>query len=239
MELHNLTKAHKHAALLQAFNIHGVKIIMASRTGTNGADTFYMSTLGAPVYPETSHSYNALGGDDTVYGSAYVDFIQGGSGNDILYGNGDDDTLVGQAGNDELYGGDGDDFLHGGSTDTGQDLLNGGSGNDRMYGGPGDDLYVHTLNSGVDTINDGASETLDNGYGGGEDIIYMTGVNLADIRLFQDGDDLWITSAADVSDGFFDDGVVVEDFYLAETNTFVEWIYTADQQWYDMWNLIV
>ena len=35
---------------------------------------------------ETAHSYDALGGDDIVYGSSYVDFIHGGAGNDQLFG---------------------------------------------------------------------------------------------------------------------------------------------------------
>lgn len=43
---------------------------------------------------ETAHSYDALGGDDIVYGSSYVDFIHGGAGNDQLFGYGGDDAVV-------------------------------------------------------------------------------------------------------------------------------------------------
>lgn len=209
---------------------------MASNSGTNSADTEYMSSWGAPVYPATSHSYNALGGNDTVHGSSYYDIIQGGTGDDTLYGNGGDDALIGQAGNDNLYGGDGVDFLHGGSGDTGSDLLNGGAGNDNMSGGPGDDLYVHTLNSGVDTINDGLSEATVPGYGGGDDIIQFTGITLAQLAAYQPAgtDDLWLSSFNDFSDGFMDDGVIIEDFYLADSNTFIEWAYTSDNQWVDL-----
>jgi Ca2+-binding RTX toxin-like protein len=213
---------------------------MASATGTNGNDIFYMSTLGAPKYPEDAHGYTALGGNDTVYGSSYVDFIQGGTGNDVLYGYGGNDALVGQQGNDELYGGNGDDFLHGGSEDAGQDLLEGGAGNDRMYGGKGDDLYVHLLNGGVDTINDGASEALVPGYGGGIDIIQFSSISLAQLAVYrpEGSNDLWISSVADFSDGTLDDGVIVEDFYSADANTFIEWIYTSDNQWVDLTQLL-
>lgn len=213
---------------------------MASGTGTNAADTFYMSTFGAPVYPADAHGYNALGGDDTVYGSSYVDIIQGGSGNDILYGYAGNDSLIGQTGNDSLYGGDGNDFIHGGSTDAGADLLNGGAGNDRMYGGLGDDLYVHTLNSGVDTINDGASEALNPGFGGGEDILQLSGITLAQLSAYRPAgsNDLWLGSTADFSDGVMDDGVIIQDFYAGDANTFIEWVYTADNQWVDLIQLI-
>lgn len=213
---------------------------MASATGTNGDDTFYMSSFGAPVYPADSHGYNALGGNDTVYGSAYVDIIQGGTGNDTLLGYGGNDALVGQAGNDKLYGGDGDDFLHGGSADTGQDLLEGGAGNDRMYGGKGDDLYVHLLNGGVDTINDGASESLVAGYGGGVDVIQLPSISLAQLAVYRPAgsNDLWISSFADFADGTLNDGVIVQDFYSADANTFIEWVYTSDNQWVDLTQLL-
>lgn len=204
---------------------------MASQNGTEGVDEFFMSIFGAPVYPETGHSYNALGGNDIVHGSAYDDLIQGGYGNDLLLGNDGDDALVGQQGNDEMYGGNGDDFLHGGSSDTGHDVLNGGAGQDRLYGGPGNDDYVHELNSGVDIINDGASETLAAGYGGGNDTIWLTGVSLEQLTWYQPpgSNDLWLSSWDDFADGTLDDGVVVENFYTVEANTYIETVVTSDQ----------
>ena len=51
---------------------------MTAKEGTNGNDVFYMNTL-IMAPNETAHSYVALGGDDTVYGSSYMDFIQGGA----------------------------------------------------------------------------------------------------------------------------------------------------------------
>lgn len=213
---------------------------MASGVGTNGNDIFYMSTFGAPVSPATSHGYNALGGNDIVYGSAWYDIIEGGSGDDTLYGYGGDDALIGQNGNDTLYGGAGDDFLHGGSGDAGADVLDGGAGFDRLHGGFGDDLYIHSANSGVDTINDGLSEATVPGYGGGEDIIQFSAITLDQLSVYRpaDSNDLWLGSAADFADGIMDDGVIIEDFYLADPNSFIEWAYTADNYWVDLSQLL-
>lgn len=213
---------------------------MAAATGTNNADVFYMSTFGAPTAPATAHGYNALGGNDTVYGSAYVDIIEGGSGSDLLYGYGGDDALIGQTGNDTMYGGDGDDFIHGGSSDAGLDVLVGGNGFDRMSGGLGDDLYVHLANSGTDSIDDGSSEATVPGYGGGDDVIQFTGVTLAQLSAYRppDSNDLWLSSNTDFADGSMDDGVIIKDFYAGDVNTFVEWAYTSDNQWVDLFQLI-
>ncbi|MDY0960908.1 MULTISPECIES: calcium-binding protein [Massilia] len=214
---------------------------MTSATGTNGVDIFDMSIFGAPNFPfETGHGYNALGGNDTVYGSSWNDIIQGGSGNDVLYGNAGNDIVLGQEGNDTLSGGAGDDVLTGGSSDAGADVLDGGAGNDRLFGGPGDDLYIHTANSGVDTINDGTSEGGAPGYGGGEDILQFTAITLDQLAAYRpaDSNDLWLGSFDDFADGVMDDGVIIEDFYLADANTFIELVYTADGYWVDLAQLL-
>jgi Ca2+-binding RTX toxin-like protein len=201
---------------------------MTAKSGTNNNDYENMGNWGAPVYPANSHSYMALGGNDTVQGSAYTDYIDGGAGADILYGNGGNDALLGQTGNDKLYGGAGNDLLVGGSDDAGADWLYGGAGDDRLFGGPGDDTYVHYLNDGVDTINDGKTAAAAPGYGGGTDKLVMANVNWADIWFGQSGNDLYVSSYADVADGIMNDGVIIEDFFLVESNTFIELLTTAD-----------
>lgn len=208
---------------------------MAVLNGTNNSETLNISSWGAPVAPETAHGVNALGGNDTVYGSAYFDFLDGGSGNDTLYGNNGDDALLGQTGSDSLYGGNGDDAMWGGSGDTGADILDGGAGNDRMYGGKGNDTYIHTLNSGVDTINDGASETLASGYGGGTDTIHFPSVSPSQLVAYRNVNELWLTTVADAADGFLDDGVIIQDFYLHESNTSIEYVKLSDGLSYDLW----
>lgn len=205
--------------------------------GTDNSETIDMRGWSAPVYPETAHGANAKGGNDTVYGSAYKDIIQGGYGNDTLWGYDGNDTLVGQQGNDTLNGGNGNDWLWGGSADAGQDTLNGGAGNDYLYGGPGNDVYIHNSNSGVDFINDGLSEGGHTGYGGGTDTLWFTGVSTSQLAAYRPADsfDVWISSMADFSDGQLDDGVVIQDFFLHESNTFIEYISTSDGGPFDLW----
>lgn len=67
-------------------------------------------------------NFNALGGDDTIYGGA---------------------------GNDTIYGDIGDDFLSG---DKGDDTLIGGKGSDTLQGGMGNDTYVFGRGFGNDVI---------------------------------------------------------------------------------------
>jgi hypothetical protein len=66
------------------------------------------------------------------------------------------------------------------------------------------------------------------GYGGGTDKLVMANVNKADIYLVQSGNNLWVTSTADAADGVMNDGVIIEDFFLVESNIFIELLTTAD-----------
>ncbi|MGO4705270.1 M10 family metallopeptidase [Microvirga sp. 2MCAF38] len=84
---------------------------------------------------------NLIGGagNDTVYGSADANELNGQDGNDILAGADGNDTLWGGNGNDWLEGGNGNDLIAGGS---GDDRLVGGSGNDVLHGEAGRDTFV-------------------------------------------------------------------------------------------------
>ena len=64
-----------------------------------------------------------------VYGSAYADLIEGGTGDDSLYGYDGNDTLIGGSGNDGLLGGNGDDLLYSGA---GDDYFEGGANTDTV-----------------------------------------------------------------------------------------------------------
>lgn len=208
--------------------------------GTNNSEVIDIRLWAAPVSPETAHGVEGLGGNDTIYGSSYNDTLQGGTGHDTLWGNAGNDALLGQAGDDKLYGGDGNDALWGGGEDAGQDTLNGGAGNDRMYGGGGDDLYIHNSNNGVDIINDGMSAAMVPGYGGGTDTIQFTGITLAQLAAYrpEGSNDLWLSSFADFADGTLDDGVIVEDFYSADANTYIEFVVTSDNYQVDLFQLL-
>jgi Ca2+-binding RTX toxin-like protein len=89
-----------------------------------------------------------LTANQTLWGSARADRLEGGTGGDAMDGG---------RGNDWLTGGDGADDLTGG---TGSDVLVGGAGSDTLRGGDrngasaaGDvDTYVFNLGDGFDTI---------------------------------------------------------------------------------------
>ena len=67
--------------------------------------------------------------NDTFYGAAGDQSVNGWLGADLIYGDAGDDTLVGSAGNDTLYGGDGADRF----------AFAASSGTDSVYGGDGAD----------------------------------------------------------------------------------------------------
>jgi Ca2+-binding RTX toxin-like protein len=156
--------------------------------------------------------FNALGGDDCIWGDGGKDiasggdgndFIDGGTdkdliygdaGNDLLRGGDDDDRIYGGTGNDDMYGGDGDDLIYGKAGDedingqNGDDQLFGGEGADRIKGQDGDDkLYG---GAGVDTLTGGM----------GDDLFYfdqqLTDAGIDSILDFAPGSDQLVLSAA-------------------------------------------
>ncbi len=167
---------------------------MAFRIGTSGNDHMNFFDFGEAL------SIHALGGDDTVYGTAFDDSIFGGSGNDDLWGGngadsiwGDygDDRLIGANGDDRLFGGAGNDRLYGQSGadrlegNAGNDYLEGGDGDDVLAGGNGDDVLYGDIASkpyfyGNDTLDGGAgNDTIRAGWGDdtliggdGDDVLY-------------------------------------------------------------------
>lgn len=134
-------------------------VIVATQTGTSGADTINTPSkgdatvlAGAGDDKVTSHDGNdklyGQDGNDTIYGYYANDTLSGGNGADKLYGGAGDDILYGDAGNDLLYG------------EGGNDILNGGAGQDKLYGGAGKDIFVlsdialHDVLEDFDPLND-------------------------------------------------------------------------------------
>ena len=154
---------------------------MPTRTYDNNANTVNLANEPYPQpadWPESQAwwSVYTLGGNDTVLGSAYNDWIEGGDGND---------TLRGYAGNDYLSGGNGTDYLYGG---VGNDSANGGAGNDFIYGAKGNDWLVG--GSGNDYIEGGAGDDT------------LVGEDGADTLFGQAGNDVIFADAgADILDG--------------------------------------
>ncbi len=156
----------------------------------------------------------ALGGDDTISGSAFADELFGGSGDDEIVTNGGADTVFGGTGNDTIsfgaddgdvliFAGDGDDriFTFGDSGqafgEAGNDFFKGNDGqsegisNDFFNGGSGNDTLIGAAGDdtliggeGDDRIVDGVV-TDDYDFGTGDDL--MTGGAGADVFEFRGG----------------------------------------------------
>jgi Ca2+-binding RTX toxin-like protein len=115
----------------------------------------------------------ALGGNDTVIGSADSELILGNQGQDIIRGGEGNDTLYGGKDSDQLFGDTGDDFLSG---DRGIDTLTGGQGRDR---------FALSTGGGSDIITD-----FDNA----NDFIQVpAGVSISDILIQAAGANTLIT----------------------------------------------
>lgn len=128
-----------------------------------------------------------LGGNDTIYGQAYSDYLEGGTGNDSLMGQGGNDSLSGDGDNDTLEGGAGNDKIWGG---TGYDQLFGDDNNDDLYGdGDIDDLFG---GAGNDTLRGGDGN--DKLFGDGDNDRLDGGAN-SDTLNGGSGNDTFITSS--------------------------------------------
>ncbi|WP_372880614.1 tandem-95 repeat protein [Psychromonas sp.] len=137
----------------------------------------------------------ATEGDDTIYGDASDDVINGLGGNDRLFGSeGDDiisgdagdDRLSGDAGNDSLQGGEGIDYIAGGN---GNDILSGDAGDDSIYGSYGNDILQG--GSGNDVLEGGNGDDILSG-GTGSDLF-----GKSDILSGNEGNDIYLFSAGD------------------------------------------
>lgn len=122
-------------------------------TGTGDPNDF--DNLGNPAGQNISST--ATNGNDTLYGGAGADTINGGGGDDTIYGGSGGDSVDGNNEDDALYGGSGNDTVKG---SNGDDIIIGGYGADTLTGGNGNDTfkYLSTLDTG-DTITDFVSGT--------------------------------------------------------------------------------
>ena len=123
----------------------------------------------------TGGTYDALGGNDVVTGSAYADRVYGNTGNDTINGLNGADILYGGSGNDRLNGGDLVDQLYGG---TGDDILIGNLGNDYLYGGDGNDALADWY--GSDWLEGGAGNDTYSVYNNGSIIVEAVGFGTND-----------------------------------------------------------
>ena len=121
---------------------------------SKSGDSVYQNIPGMAIY--------AGPGNERRNGTAWGDFIHGGTGKDILYGFQENDNIYGDDGNDRLYGGDNNDYLFGG---IGNDVLDGQKGKDALTGNSGADQFNFTTKefrkNKADMIVDFSSEDGD------------------------------------------------------------------------------
>jgi Ca2+-binding RTX toxin-like protein len=192
-------------------------------------------------------------GNDHLYGGlksgldgdvAQADKLFGGNGDDVIVSAANDLGTVanGEQGNDTItvhngsaFGDDGHDVL----TGTGSNyLLSGGSGNDVLnlnlagqsgtggvaFGGMGDDTYIVNT-TGLVTIQD-------EGWDMNDTLILNTLANISQLNVTRIGDDAYLHSANDGSNGAPDSGVKLQGWYAGFNN--IEHLQTADGQVYDL-----
>jgi Ca2+-binding RTX toxin-like protein len=137
---------------------HGVSISLAIHSASGGdaegdqiweVENIIGSSDDDSIWGDAAANFlDGSKGNDTLLGADGDDYLRGGDGDDSLSGLNHNDTLDGGAGSDQAWGGEGDDVLQGGSGgDTlygqaGNDILVGGTGTDSLSGGDGTDTFV-------------------------------------------------------------------------------------------------
>ncbi|MCB1338895.1 MAG: peptidoglycan DD-metalloendopeptidase family protein [Maritimibacter sp.] len=173
---------------LVSFDVYGTNLpsyvigppVFVGPRFTSGNDSATMTATG---------NVDALGGNDTVFGSSGNDTINGGSGDDMLYGSYGNDSVIGSFGNDTLAGNDGHDYLRG---DSGLDRLYGGEGNDTLLGGTEND-YLSGQGGSNRLYGESGNDTLL----GGSLNDYLSGGSGADMLLGDAGNDTLVGSTGD------------------------------------------
>ncbi|SMO65913.1 calcium-binding protein [Paracoccus laeviglucosivorans] len=102
----------------------------------------------APAHDGTpTHGLTVYAGDgnDVIIGTAFDDFIDGGSGNDTIRAGDGHDFIQSSTGDDLIYGGDGSDNIR-----WGQGNFDEVVGNDTIYGGAGQDLMNVWIKGGYE-----------------------------------------------------------------------------------------
>lgn len=184
--------------------------------------TTYGSAGADSINGITSGGINGGDTNDTIYGYAGADTIEGRDGDDIIYGGDDNDDIEGNSHDDILYGEGGDDYLDGGNDN---DILWGGAGDDELRGGSGDDLYVYE--EGLDEIYDTNTST---------DTLWITnGVVIDEISIADTNDnDATITVNAAV-DEIYLDRLEGSGQYHIENLRFDDGFETDELPNYDSW----
>ncbi|WP_223532300.1 peroxidase family protein [Pseudomonas sp. BF-R-30] len=205
-----------------------VSLVIRDNPDTVGPDTNYLQYTGEDHIVMGGTAGNDIiisgEGDDTLFGDAGNDRLEGGAGNDAVLGGAGDDIISDSFGDNRLEGNDGNDVIVAGSMLAGGNLILGGDGQDFIittedisisFGGQGDDFILGaktnlpaTGGEGDDWIEkgtqdgapgDNASPLLDDDVIGND---IFTGGGGFDEMIGEGGDDIFVGSdAQDKMDG--------------------------------------
>ncbi|WP_226662903.1 calcium-binding protein [Microbulbifer aggregans] len=131
-----------------------------------------------------------------------IAFIDALGGNDTVYGSSSNDKIIGNKGSDRLYGNAGDDIFVIEGNDAGFDRVEGGAGFDQVIGGDGDDWFRFSVFNGdarVEAIDGGAGVNLIQGSDTNNTLDFR-GVSLINIARIAGGagnDSIYGSSSAD------------------------------------------
>jgi Ca2+-binding RTX toxin-like protein len=218
--------------------------------GNAGNDTFNAASQTGAVY------IYGMGGDDTLTGSAFGDYLdgvdgsdilEGGDGADLMLGNGGSDILRGQGGDDSIIELGGDSVIDGGTgfdslfvwSDTGVTLDLTAASIEWVQGSvPGDDTLDaagNTVNTflygwgGNDTLTAGSADDYIAG-GAGDDV--LTGGAGNDTMIGETGFDRYVYTAAtwgsDTIHSFDFNGETLDFTAVAEIDSFSDF---ATYEW--------
>ncbi len=168
----------------------------------------------------TSVDFQGGLGDDTLFGGAAADYLQGDpdgaeghdAGNDVIHGGDGNDQIFGDgaegSGNDTIYGDAGNDTIYGDGAEGGTDEIHGGADNDYIDTGGGvDDVAYGDAGDDILLGGDGAEGASDQLYGGdGRDILIGDG-GAGVLNLKSGGSDLL--------DGGAGEDLIIAGHYLA------------------------
>ncbi|WP_422923833.1 calcium-binding protein [Singulisphaera sp. PoT] len=144
--------------------------------------------------------------DDTIVGSRFGDFINGGAGVDTIDGGDGSDTIDGGSNSDTINGGAGADTIF---SNSGDDVIDGGTGQDRLIVSGSlfaDDITLASNGVGLEvTILGGVLATLDVTDVEGVELLLDTGADVVTIE------DLSSTAVTHVGIGLGDDLIDLDE----------------------------
>ncbi|WP_433769722.1 peroxidase family protein [Pseudomonas putida] len=151
--------------------INGVEIVplvIRDNPDTPGTDTNFLHYTGEDHVVLGGTAGNDIiisgDGDDTLYGDAGNDRLEGGAGNDAVLGGDGDDIITDSFGDNRLEGNGGNDVIIAGSMLAAGNLILGGDGQDFIvtteditttFGGKGDDFILGAKTNLPPTGNEG------------------------------------------------------------------------------------